>query len=155
VSEDLSLMRLLPIGQAKLRVDRLLVVGRPEQLAILGELVRRDDVDVAVDALRAVSAIDSAVAAHRAILWFFSDGDEPGPELWTYLAMGNARAIERLVFVATPPLCPESRAFLQQLSIPWIDLANDGGAHLARFIAPGDPGTSSRPVQTRLWRHRR
>ncbi len=88
-------------------------------------MLNRHDVDVAQDAFEAIYRIDCAPHPYDVILCDLARGDLPGPELWAYLSLGRKHAAERMVFVASAPLPPETHAFVARIPNPCIDLPTD------------------------------
>jgi hypothetical protein len=79
-------------------------------------------VEVARDAFDAIYRIDCAGCPHDVIFCDLACPELPAPELWAFLRLGRARAAERMVFVASAPLGPESEAFLDRVPNPCLKL---------------------------------
>ncbi len=88
----------------------------------LSDTLVRHEVDFARDAFDAVYLIDCATEPYDVIFCDLARGDLPGPELWAYLSITRAGAAERMVFVASSPLRPETRRFLARTGNPCVEL---------------------------------
>jgi len=104
---------------------RVLVVDdREGTLSLaLGRVLMGHDVETAHDAVEAIYRIDCS--AHRefdVIVCDLARGDLPGPELWAYLSLSRKEAARRMVFVASGPLKPETRAFLAHVPNLCVEL---------------------------------
>src|SRR5208283_3313794 len=100
-----------------MRRARVLVVDDPKRAlsAALDRALLRHQVDAAHSALDAIYCIDCARLPYDVVLCDVVRGDLPGPELWAFLSINRKRAAERMVFVASTPLAPEARAFLDRV----------------------------------------
>ncbi len=90
--------------------DRVCTLARALRPALV-----RHDVEFARDAFDAIYRIDCATRPHDLIFCDLTRGDMPGPELWAYLSMTRKSAAERMVFLASTPLCSETEAFLARV----------------------------------------
>lgn len=105
----------------------VLVVDPPQgtlSLALESALVRHE-LEFTRDAFDAIYRIDRAAHPHDLIFCDLARGDLPGPELWAYLSLSRKSAARRMVFVASAPLRPETRAFLRQVPNLCVELPVD------------------------------
>jgi hypothetical protein len=103
---------------------RILVVDCP-QGSLSGALdpaLARHQVDFARDAFDTIYRIDCAVRPYDVIFIDLARGELPGPELWAYLSISRKSAARRMVFVASEPLNPETRAFLASVPNVCVEL---------------------------------
>jgi CheY-like chemotaxis protein len=126
-----------------MRRARVLVVDDPKRAlsAALDRALLRHQVDAAHSALDAIYRIDCARLPYDVVLCDVVRGDLPGPELWAFLSINRKRAAERMVFVASTPLAPEARAFLDRVANPCVWLPTDAGAFDA-FVGRRASGAS-------------
>jgi hypothetical protein len=112
------------------RRARVLVVDDAEGnlSSRLAEGLARHDVEFARDALDAIRRIDGLGRPHDIIICDLAGKDRPGAGLWAYLALLRPPAAERMVFVASTPLPPETTAFAQCVPNPCVDLPVDAEA---------------------------
>jgi hypothetical protein len=113
----------------RIRRARVLVVDDLEHtlsIALDGALARHQ-VDVAKDAIDAIYRIDCSSRPYDFVLCDIARGDLPGPEMWAYLSISRRRMAERMVFVASTVLSPDTRRFLDRVPNPcvWLPAAAD------------------------------
>jgi len=112
------------------RRGRVLVVDNPTRSLLLGlaDALAGHEVEVARDAFDAIYRIDCAGPAHDVIFCDLSCDQLPGPELWAFLGLSRTGAAQRMVFVASSPLRPETRAFLERVPNLCVNLPADAEA---------------------------
>lgn len=112
------------------RPARVLVVdnSRRSLFLALEAALSRHHVQIAADAIDAIYQIDCEGSPHDVIFCDLASDDFPGPELWAYLSLGRQGAAERLVFIASRPLAPEARAFIERVPNTCVELPVDAEA---------------------------
>jgi hypothetical protein len=80
------------------------------------------EIEIARDAFDAIYRVDCADRPHDAIFCDVSRSDIPAPELFSYLSLTRSEAAQRMIFVASGPLEPETRAFLDRVRRPLVAL---------------------------------
>jgi hypothetical protein len=106
------------------RPARVLVVDDADALlstALKGALARCD-VEVARNVFDAIDRIACNDDPYVAIFCDLACDDLPGPELWSYLAAVHPATASRMIFVASGPLSPQTRSFLDELPNPCVPL---------------------------------
>jgi len=129
------------------RQARVLVVDTPERALsrALAEGLAGHEVEVARDAFDAIYRIDCSGPPYDAIFCDLAQGDLPGPELWAYLSLNRAPAAERMVFIASAPLRPETRTFLRCVPNHCVDLPVDADAIHALAVRRASHAVDRKP----------